>query len=130
MKQTIAEKIISAHCGKPVAAGDTVVASVDLAMATDGSGPLSIQLFREMGFSKVWDPGKVLMVLDHYVPCPNDKLPKPGCGRFNGRRCILLIRIRCHECLVEHSFVYFGSWATRKISRYLMIFFHLSPICK
>ena len=74
MPKTIAEKIIGAHCGKPIAAGDTVVASVDLAMATDGSGPLTIQLFREMEFSKVWDPGKVLMVLDHYVPCQNDKV--------------------------------------------------------
>jgi len=36
MNQTIAEKIISSHCGRTVYAGETVVAAIDLAMATDG----------------------------------------------------------------------------------------------
>ena len=38
MSQTIAEKIISSRCGHEAYAGETVVASIDLAMATDGSG--------------------------------------------------------------------------------------------
>jgi len=45
MNQTIAEKTISSHCGHAAYAGETVVASIDLAMATDGSGPLAIELF-------------------------------------------------------------------------------------
>jgi len=47
MSQTIAEKIISSHCGQAAYAGQTVVASIDLAMATDGSGPLTIELFHQ-----------------------------------------------------------------------------------
>jgi 3-isopropylmalate/(R)-2-methylmalate dehydratase large subunit len=114
VKKTIAEKIISAHCSKPVSAGDTVVASVDLAMATDGSGPLTIQLFREMGHSKVWDPEKVLMVLDHYVPCPNDKVAglqdgmRSFCNDGNGVLFDLGEGI-CHQLLPEKGYIRPGS---------------------
>lgn len=76
MNQTIAEKIISSHCGHAAYAGETVVASIDLAMATDGSGPLAIELFHQMKTSKLQDPAKIIMVLDHYVPCPNDKVAR------------------------------------------------------
>jgi len=48
MTQTIAEKILSAHCGRTVYAGETVVAAIDLATATDGSGPLAIELFQQI----------------------------------------------------------------------------------
>ena len=114
MNYTIAEKIIGAHCGRPVAAGDTVIASVDLAMATDGSGPLTIQLFREMGFSKVWNPEKVLMVLDHYVPCPNDKVAglqdgmRSFCKEGNGVLFDLGEGI-CHQLLPEKGYIQPGS---------------------
>ena len=76
MNQSIAEKIISSHCGHAVYAGETVVASIDLAMATDGSGPLAIELFYKMKKDKFRDPAKIIMVLDHYVPCPNDKVAR------------------------------------------------------
>jgi 3-isopropylmalate/(R)-2-methylmalate dehydratase large subunit len=76
MNQTIAEKIISSHCGRTVYAGETVVAAVDLAMATDGSGPLAIELYHQMKKGQLRDPAKIIMVLDHYVPCPNDKVAR------------------------------------------------------
>ena len=110
MDHTLAEKIIGSHFGKPVSAGETVVVSVDLAMATDGSGPLTIQLFREMGFSKVWDPARVLMVLDHYVPCPNDKVAglqdgmRAFCSAGNGVLFDLGEGI-CHQLLPEKGYV-------------------------
>lgn len=40
-------KIISSHCGRAAYAGENVVASIDLAMATDGSVPLTIDLFHQ-----------------------------------------------------------------------------------
>jgi 3-isopropylmalate/(R)-2-methylmalate dehydratase large subunit len=76
MNQTIAEKIISAHCGRRVYAGETVVAAVNLAMATDGSGPLAIELFNQMNQGGLQDPSRIIFVLDHYVPCPNDKVAR------------------------------------------------------
>jgi len=76
MNQTIAEKIISSHCGRTVYAGETVVAAIDLAMATDGSGPLAIELFQQINKDRLWNPSKIVMALDHYVPCPNDKVAR------------------------------------------------------
>jgi 3-isopropylmalate/(R)-2-methylmalate dehydratase large subunit len=65
------EKILSRHAGSRVRAGETVMAGIDLAMATDGSGPLTLDFFARMGGKTVFDPDRILMVLDHYVPCPN-----------------------------------------------------------
>jgi 3-isopropylmalate/(R)-2-methylmalate dehydratase large subunit len=76
MAQTIVEKIISNHCNQPIHAGQIVIPTIDLAMATDGSGPLSIELFEQMEKNELWDPEKIVMVLDHYVPCPNDKVAR------------------------------------------------------
>jgi len=51
MAQTIVERIISTHCKQPVYAGQIVIPTIDLAMATDGSGPLSIELFEQWKIS-------------------------------------------------------------------------------
>jgi len=56
--------------------GEVVLPAIDLAMATDGSGPLSIELFQQMGKDRLKDPEKLVMVMDHYVPCPNDKVAR------------------------------------------------------
>jgi 3-isopropylmalate/(R)-2-methylmalate dehydratase large subunit len=76
LKKTIVEKIISNHCDHPVSGGEMVIPFIDLAMATNGSGPLSIELFQQMNKKELWDPEKIVMVLDHYVPCPNDKVAR------------------------------------------------------
>ena len=56
--QTIAEKILSAHVGRPVYAGELIVTPVEGVMATDTTAPLAIRAFREMGGKQVWDPGR------------------------------------------------------------------------
>ena len=76
MNQTIVEKIISDHCGRAVHAGEIILADIDLAMATDGSGPLSIELFHKMGKNEIKNPERIVMALDHYVPCPNDQVSR------------------------------------------------------
>tara|TARA_R110000787_G_scaffold181008_3_gene293097 strand:- start:30169 stop:31449 length:1281 start_codon:yes stop_codon:yes gene_type:complete len=68
---TIAEKILSAHCGRPCYAGESVVCRVDAAMATDGSAPMAIDYFRGMGGEKLADPKSLIFALDHYAPPDN-----------------------------------------------------------
>ena len=46
--QTLVEKMLSAHAGRTVRAGETINATVDVVMATDGSGPLTIDFFNKM----------------------------------------------------------------------------------
>ena len=69
MSQTITEKIIAAHAGvKTVHPGQLVEARVDLALANDITAPIAIDVFYEAGARKVFDPKKVVLVPDHFVP--------------------------------------------------------------
>ena len=70
MGMTIAEKIFSSHCGREVQAGELVVAEVDFMMGQDGTSPLAIGAFRELGGEHVLDPSRVALVIDHSAPSP------------------------------------------------------------
>ncbi len=72
--QTVAEKIISRHSRRTVSAGDIVIVPVDGAMATDATGPMAIQAFRQMGGESLWDPDKVSLIIDHAAPAPNERI--------------------------------------------------------
>ena len=73
MAATIAEKIFSMKCGRPVRAGDVVMAPVDAAMIHDITGPLAVRVFGEMGGERVFDPERIIMLFDHQVPA--DSIP-------------------------------------------------------
>lgn len=68
--KTIVEKIIGAHAGKEVEAGDIVIAELDFMMGQDGTSPLAINALKEMEVEKLYDPCKVAMVIDHSAPSP------------------------------------------------------------
>jgi 3-isopropylmalate/(R)-2-methylmalate dehydratase large subunit len=69
---TITEKIFSRAAGRPVRAGDFVMASIDRAMTHDITGPLAVEGFyeimRDEKEKKVWDPEKIIILFDHQVP--------------------------------------------------------------
>ncbi|MGV2894261.1 3-isopropylmalate dehydratase large subunit [Achromobacter sp. AGC78] len=67
--QTLAQKLIAAACGRAsVEQGEIVTCAVDLAMFHDSSGPRRLQpMLEELGAS-LWDPKKIVLVIDHYVP--------------------------------------------------------------
>lgn len=68
MGQTIIEKIISRNTKKAVKPGDIVTVSVDRVMIHDIFIPFVAEKFEEMGFQKLWDPDKVVLIYDHLVP--------------------------------------------------------------
>ena len=68
MGQTIIEKILSHNTGKNVKPGDIVTVNVDRVMLDDIMIPFIVDKFHEMGFAKVWDPDKVVLIYDHLVP--------------------------------------------------------------
>jgi len=66
---TIAEKILAAHCGKTrVSPGELINVSVDLVLSNDITAPIAIKEFNRIGVKKVFDPNKVVMVPDHFIP--------------------------------------------------------------
>jgi 3-isopropylmalate/(R)-2-methylmalate dehydratase large subunit len=65
---TLAEKIMAAHSGKKqVSPGDFVNCKVDMVLSNDITAPIAIREFRRLGV-KVFDPKKIVMVPDHFVP--------------------------------------------------------------
>ena len=69
MSQTITEKILAAHAGvKTVHPGQLIEARVDLALANDITAPIAMEVFYQAGGKKVFDPKKVVLVPDHFVP--------------------------------------------------------------
>ncbi len=66
---TLAEKILAAHAGKDkVTPGELVNVRVDVVLANDVTAPIAIKEFERIGVKKVFDPQKVVMVPDHFVP--------------------------------------------------------------
>ena len=107
MHQTIVEKIISNLAGETVRPGDLVVVPVDGTMASDTTAPLTIKAFQAMGGTKIWDPDKCCLVIDHAAPAPNERIAdlhvmmrdfakKQGCRLFEAGEGI------CHQLLVEN----------------------------
>src|SRR5438270_11305753 len=64
---TLTEEILSRRLGRRVAAGETVVAGVDCALAHDVTGPLAIEAFRPLD-RPVWDARRVVFTFDHVMP--------------------------------------------------------------
>jgi 3-isopropylmalate/(R)-2-methylmalate dehydratase large subunit len=66
---TISEKILSKSSNlETVSAGDFVKSEVDIALNHDVTSVLAFEAMYKMGAKKVWDPDKVVMVLDHVAP--------------------------------------------------------------
>ena len=66
---TLAEKILAAHSDKKkINPGEFINVRVDLILANDITAPIAIKEFKRIGVNKVFDPQKVVMVPDHFVP--------------------------------------------------------------
>ena len=69
MGYTIIEKILKHNTGvSDIKAGDIVTTHVDRVMIHDIFIPFVADKFEEMGFTKLWDPDKVVLIYDHLVP--------------------------------------------------------------
>ncbi|MCG2827973.1 homoaconitase large subunit [Methanothermobacter sp. K4] len=69
MSMTVSEKILARASDKDrVEAGEIVMASIDVAMTHDLTGPLSVESFERIGRERVWDPEKIVVIFDHQVP--------------------------------------------------------------
>ncbi len=68
MGKTIIEKIIKNNTGIDAKPGDIVTVNVDRVMIHDIFIPFVASKFEEMGFKKLWDPDKVVLIYDHLVP--------------------------------------------------------------
>jgi 3-isopropylmalate/(R)-2-methylmalate dehydratase large subunit len=66
---TLVEKILAEHSeNKEVSPGEFINVRVDLILSNDITAPIAIREFKRLGVDRVFDPNKVVMVPDHFVP--------------------------------------------------------------
>src|SRR6476646_5060965 len=74
MGLTLAEKILLAHTdADEVAPGEIVMVRCDVVMTNDISGPMAFRAMEKMGAKRVFDPDKVVVVPDHFVPAKDTR---------------------------------------------------------
>jgi 3-isopropylmalate/(R)-2-methylmalate dehydratase large subunit len=117
MKQTLAQKLVARAAGTPgVTPGEIVTCKVDLAMVHDSSGPRRLKPMLERLGAKVWDPSRLVVVTDHYVPGYDEESRKilriarewvreAGVERFHDAEGI------CHVVLPEKGYLRPGMFA-------------------
>ena len=117
MKQTLAQKLVAKAARKAsVAPGEIVTCKVDLAMVHDSSGPRRLKPMLERLGAKVWDPSKLVVITDHYVPGYDEEsrrilriarewVREAGVERFHDGEGI------CHVVLPEKGYLRPGMFA-------------------
>lgn len=70
MGKTIAEKILSAHAGLDLKAGNFAICKVDFAFGQDGTSSIIIDRVKELGLSRI--KTDFCMVIDHSAPSPSE----------------------------------------------------------
>ena len=76
MAATLSEKILARASGQPaVSPGQIVDCAVDLLYMHEMLA-MCVKPFEEIGTGKVWDPAKIVVTLDHWVPPPNPEIAK------------------------------------------------------
>lgn len=94
MGMTMTQKILAAHAGlESVEAGQLIEADIDLALANDITGPVSIRELEKAGMDQAFDREKVALVLDHFAPNKDIK---------SAEQCKV-----CREFAKKHNIVHF-----------------------
>lgn len=110
MGATMIEKIIRNNIKRDVKPGDIVTVDVDRVMIHDIFIPFVAEKFEEMGFTKLWDPDKVVLIYDHLVPASqvddtrhfrigNEFVEKYGMKNIHRSDGI------CHQLMTEAGYV-------------------------
>jgi 3-isopropylmalate/(R)-2-methylmalate dehydratase large subunit len=72
MKMTLAEKVLARASNRDhVKPGEIVTAAIDVLMVADMSFYDSYELMVENGCSEIWDPDKMVVIMDHQFPAQN-----------------------------------------------------------
>lgn len=111
MGMTLAEKILARASGREnVKPGEYVTADIDLTMAHEGFAAVYLGLLGA-GINKVWNPGKIVVLLDHAVPAPNvryagvHKLVREAVNKLEIKNFYDVKAGVCHQVLQEKGHV-------------------------
>lgn len=69
MGMTMTQKILARAAGvESCRAGELLMCKLDLVLGNDITAPVAIREFEKMGATKVFDPSKIALIPDHFVP--------------------------------------------------------------
>lgn len=69
MGMTMTQKILARAAGVPsCSAGELLMCKLDMVLGNDITAPVAINEFFKMGATKVFDPDKIALIPDHFVP--------------------------------------------------------------
>jgi 3-isopropylmalate/(R)-2-methylmalate dehydratase large subunit len=117
MAQTLAQKLVARAAGRStVTPGEIVTCKVDLAMMHDSGGPRRVRPMLERLGARVWNPDRVVVVTDHYLPADDPEsrrivatarewVKAVGVTRFHDGEGI------CHVVLPERGYLRPGMFA-------------------
>ncbi len=110
MGMTMAEKILARTSGRAaVTAGEYVTARIDRVMAHEAFTLCALNLLK-LGINTVFDPERIIVILDHYFPAPTEQMAR---GHVVARDLVERFGIRhflghagiCHQVLTERGLV-------------------------
>jgi 3-isopropylmalate/(R)-2-methylmalate dehydratase large subunit len=110
MVMTMAEKVLARSSGRDsVSAGEIVTAAVDRVMAHEAWTICALRLLK-LGIQRVFDPEKVIVILDHYFPAPTEQMAR---GHAIARELVERFGVRhflgnagiCHQVLTEQGHI-------------------------
>ena len=111
MGSTLIEKIFAHNIGADsVKAGDIITVNVDRVMIHDIFIPFVKDKFEEMGFTKIWDPDKTVLIYDHLVPASQLDDPRHHhigdefCDKYGVKNVHRSDGI-CHQLMTEAGYV-------------------------
>lgn len=112
MSQTIIEKILSAHCGKKVYAGDSVTCAIDHGFSSDAKALSVIDAIEKLPGYK--NNKKLSLVIDHASPAPTTKEAEAHAKMrcFAGKKSVEFCDIGCgisHQLIAETGRAYPGA---------------------
>jgi 3-isopropylmalate/(R)-2-methylmalate dehydratase large subunit len=104
--KTLVERILSDRLGREVRADEYVVAPVDVVLLQDGTGPLAVRVFRELGKPTPANPKRTVLFLDHAAPSPRQELSndhrllREFAGETGCQLCDIGVGV-CHQVICE-----------------------------
>lgn len=117
MGSTLIEKIFAHNIGAgSVKAGDIITVNVDRVMIHDIFIPFVKDKFEEMGFTKIWDPDRTVLIYDHLVPASQLDDPRHHhigddfCDKYGVKNVHRSDGI-CHQLMTEAGYVKTGDVA-------------------
>ena len=109
---TVAQKLLARAAGKAtVRPGEIVIVEPDVVMTHDHQGPMAVREFETIGAARVWNPAKVVIVMDHRTPtqstlaAENHRLLRGFAARQGIGTVFDVGEGICHDLLLEKGLV-------------------------